>query len=371
MPRGVLDTLLRDRLHQALIQVPSADTRDGRTALLDGIPTNIRLALNRSDNAFVDLINLINQIDQIGRLDNGERPVVMLVNNACRLTRGSELGRALEQLSSEIERKYDVEAPLAGLSDTPEVLIFGGSGEWVEGAFLEQAKIAGGQVARLSIPRFIDGENQGTGYGTGWLVTQRFMLTNYHVIEVRDLDVEKPATPDDFKLQAKAAVAWFDYHNEGNFSGLEVAVTDIVSESRDLDYVLLRLENKPELQTRRAMKIAPNSPMKQGIRLNIVQCPGGGPLRYAIRNNFFVGIGKQNHQIRYLTDTRSGSSGSPVLNDSWQVIAMHRGAVKVNPQAYRGEDGRTQVAKFHNEGVAIHDILAHLPPDARAEIGIQ
>jgi endonuclease G len=365
---GVLDRALKDQLLDALIRVPIAESRDGRTALLDGIPHDIRIGLNRSDTPYIDLTRLIDQIDQLGRLDNGERPVVILTNNAWRMTRGSELGRRLEELVAEIEKKYGFEPPLVELPDTPEVLIFGGEGEWVEGDFMTQAQVAGRQVARLLIPRFVDGEKaQGTGHGTGWLVAPRLTLTNYHVIEARDKK-EKSAGEADFELQGKNTVAWLDYHNEGKFAGPSLTATAVIAASRELDYALLRLEDQPEVSARGCMKLAKSSPLKQGARLNIVQCPGGGPLRYAIRNNFFVGLGKQAYQLRYLTDTKSGSSGSPVLNDNWQVVAMHHGAKEVSPEAYKGEDGKKQVAKFHNEGIAIHAILADLPQEVRQEI---
>ena len=58
-----------------------------------------------------------------------------------------------------------------------------------------------------------------------------------------------------------------------------------------------------------------------------------------------------------------------MLNDNWQVVAMHRGFKTINPDAYPSEDGsKQQVAKYHNEGIAIHDILAHLPEGSRKEI---
>ena len=148
-----------------------------------------------------------------------------------------------------------------------------------------------------------------------------------------------------------------------------MAVTEIIASDRVLDYALLRLEDSPGLPARSRMTLARNSKLEQGARLNIVQCPDGGPLRFAIRNNFFVGRGEQSYQVRYLTDTKPGSSGSPVLNDNWQVVAMHRGFKTINPDAYPSEDGsKQQVAKYHNEGIAIHDILAHLPEGSRKEI---
>jgi V8-like Glu-specific endopeptidase len=302
-------------------------------------------------------------------LDNGERPVVMLVNTAWRMMRGTELGRALEEIQAEIERSYDVEPPLVDLPDRPEVLIFGGEGEWVDDAFMEQAQTAGRQVARLLVPRFVDGQRQsGVGLGTGWLVAPRLMLTNHHVVNARDLK-EPDAADADFRKQGENTVAWFDYHREGE-PAPTVAAIALVASNRALDYALLRLADSTELlQPRGRMALAlKTGSLPQGARLNIVQYPGGGPLRYAIRNNFFVGLGEKHHQVRYLTDTIAGSSGSPVLNDSWQVVAMHRGAREVDPNTYNIEGGKTEVIKYHNEGIAIHEILSCLPSELRKEI---
>jgi len=371
MERRVLDKSLKDDLYDALTRVPTAESREGRTALLDGLPHNIRIGLNRSDNQLIDLTRLVDQLDQLGRLDNGVRPVVILANNAWRSTRGSEVGRELERLQAEIEKKYGFEPALADLSDTPEILIFGGEGEWVEGLFMEQAQAAGQKVARLSIQRFVGGQPaQGIGYGTGWLVAPGLMLTNHHVIEARDLKREAPATEADFESQGKNAIAWFDYHREGVFAGRPVAATGVVAKSRELDYALFRLENQPEVTARGSMTLAKGLSLKPGVRLNIVQCTGGGPLRFAIRNNFFVGLGQNSYQARYLTDTKSGSSGSPVLNDAWQVVAMHRGAKQIDPNAYQSEDGNKQVVKYHNEGIIIDEILPRLPEDVRREIEV-
>ena len=89
---------------------------------------------------------------------------------------------------------------------------------------------------------------------------------------------------------------------------------------------------------------------------------------FAIRNNFFVGKGDQPFQIRYLTDTDQGSSGSPVLDDDWQVVALHHGAQKVDPQLYEGEPGVQGVVKFHNQGIDIQTILSDLPQADADEI---
>jgi hypothetical protein len=53
------------------------------------------------------------------------------------------------------------------------------------------------------------------------------------------------------------------------------------------------------------------------------------------------------------TDTMPGSSGSPVFNDMWQVIAVHHAVGRLS----KGGDGRT---RYVNEGVLMSAIM----PDA-------
>ena len=373
MARTTLDQKARDRLLDALINVPGTDGREGRTALLQGIPYNVRAALNRSDNQFVDLMNIVDQLERLGRLDNGERPVVIVTHNGRRLSSGTELGRYLAEIEREIEAAYGGDEPLAELSAMPEVLVFGGTGEWVTGAFIEQAQLIGRRVARLRVPRYSGGNlvHPVGGVGTGWLAAPGLLLTNHHVIEVREPG-EPPASDADFKRQGENTVLWFDYHREGQIEDQDltvVGVIEVVANNRELDYALLRLQGDASLADRHQAAIIRDRPeLPRGTRLNIVQCPGGGPLRYAIRNNFFVGLGQRPYQMRYLTDTLKGSSGAPVLDDSWQVVAIHHGYKKVDPALYDKEAGKSEVVKYHNEGIVISDILSDLPAVIQHEI---
>jgi hypothetical protein len=78
----------------------------------------------------------------------------------------------------------------------------------------------------------------------------------------------------------------------------------IIASNRELDYALLRLADSAALTGREHVSVMRERPdLLRGARLNIVQCPGGGSLRYAIRTNFFVGYGNEPNRIRYLTDT--------------------------------------------------------------------
>lgn len=361
----MIDRALTDRLIDALMDLPTIEERATRTALLNGI----RVAVNRTDNQVVDLTNILNQLDGLGRLDNGERPVVIVAQNAARIVRGTELGRRLTELARQIEEAYDQEPLLSELPTEPEALIFGGPGEWVTSAFLEQARSVGTRVARLLVPRVVNGavEHPVGGLGTGWLIGPRLLLTNHHVINAREPG-EPAATAADFAAQARQTVAWFDYYVEGRDSA-NVAAVEAVHSNPALDYALLRLQDSPVLQGRAPIAI-PQTPrtLTRGTRLNVVQCPNGGPLRFAIRNNFFVGRGARDFQIRYLTDTLQGSSGSPVMDDDWQAVALHHGAQKVSPESYRGEPGVQGIVKFHNQGIDILTIVRDLPAEIAGEI---
>jgi endonuclease G len=361
----MLNQRLKEDLIDALMKLPGIQSPDARSTLLSGI----RVPLGRSNNFFVDLDTIVNQLDGVGRLDNGERPVVIVAHNAGRFVHGTELGQTLGRLEREIEKAYGEEEPASDVPTTPEALVFGGPGEWVTSTFLEQAMLTGTRVARLRVPRIVRGQEEHPvgSLGTGWLIGPCLLLTNHHVVNARERG-EPAALKSDFTTQGRSAVAWFDYFVEGR-SSTEIAAVDLVHSNAALDYALLRLADHKALQTRKQIALPQNAPqLDRGTRLNVAQYPGGGPLRLAIRNNFFVGRGEKQFQIRYLTDTIEGSSGSPVLDDNWQVIALHHGARKVNPQLYDKEPGVRGIVKFHNQGIDIQAIIADLPAEAAREI---
>lgn len=169
------------------------------------------------------------------------------------------------------------------------------------------------------------------------------------------------ATPYECAAQSARASAWFDYRAEGIHN--DCAVASLVCSDVELDYAVLRLNGAIARPPLPIARMRPH--LMQGDRLNIVQHPQGGPLKYAIRSNHYVGTAgpEHDHLLRYLTDTEPGSSGSPVLDDAWRVVALHHAASPVARQEHKG-----QVTYLNNEGVAIHAILRHLPAEVRREI---
>jgi endonuclease G len=198
------------------------------------------------------------------------------------------------------------------------------------------------------------------------------VITNHHVIDARDTKKgEPPATPQDFKAQAEKVEATFDYYKEPTKTSVECSGAQLLASNKELDYAAIQLVESVKVADRAVLPIIPTPPMLvRGARMNLVQHPKGGPLQYAIRNNFFVRLGEVPQLIRYQTDTESGASGSPVCNDDWQVVGLHHASVSVPEQQVPQEliAGQPKVVTILNEAIAIHSILNDLPPAVRQKI---
>lgn len=105
-----------------------------------------------------------------------------------------------------------------------------------------------------------------------------------------------------------------------------------------------------------------------GEFVNIIQHPRGEPKQIALRENQIVDVLER--FLHYESDTREGSSGSPVFNDQWEVVALHHSAVpktdaeglllSVDGTVWRPEMGEQQLAWRANEGVRISRVLRSL-----------
>ncbi len=114
-----------------------------------------------------------------------------------------------------------------------------------------------------------------------------------------------------------ALIDWLD-HEEALFRRLERRVVSsrieagFVNEEAVVDRGWIHL-------------IAESSKAIAGEPINIVQHPGGERQQIAIRENRI--IGPDDDFLIYTTDTKRGLSGSPALNDQWQLAALHHAGV--------------------------------------------
>jgi len=87
--------------------------------------------------------------------------------------------------------------------------------------------------------------------------------------------------------------------------------------------------------------------------VNIIQHPGGLPKQIALYHNIVTFVGGA--RVQYLTDTLPGSSGSPVFDSRWRVVALHHSG------GYLTEPGSDRKRVFfRNEGIHINAILRGL-----------
>jgi V8-like Glu-specific endopeptidase len=112
-----------------------------------------------------------------------------------------------------------------------------------------------------------------------------------------------------------------------------------------LDYALIAVHEtaeQPPIESWGSLTLARDAEPRAGDHVVIVQHPQGGPKQIALTANQVVNV--YEHRLQYTTDTLSGSSGSPVFNDDWEVIAIHhRGGNLVSNS--RGD------RRFVNEGI--------------------
>jgi len=88
--------------------------------------------------------------------------------------------------------------------------------------------------------------------------------------------------------------------------------------------------------------------VQKGDRVIIVQHPGGGPKQIAFYHNVVVYAGDK--RVQYLTDTLPGSSGSPVFDNEWNVVALHHSG------GWLREPGSKQ-QYYRNEGIHINAVI--------------
>ncbi|MGM0889806.1 MAG: trypsin-like serine peptidase [Bacillota bacterium] len=202
------------------------------------------------------------------------------------------------------------------------------------------------------------------GGATGFLVGKDLLLTNNHVF------------PD--QQTAKAAKILFNFQE--NISGNPEPVDeyacnpdDFFYTNQQLDYSLVKVNKKESNEAYNGLKntstlenaifpetnaflpgerwgtipLLGNTKIQIGKRVNIIQHPAMRRKEIACHDNK---IEKLNENfILYTADTEPGSSGSPVFNDKWELIALHHSG---------GENNNGEW--LNNEGVLISSIVNDL-----------
>lgn len=216
-------------------------------------------------------------------------------------------------------------------------------------------------VGRVEVP-------EDRAQGTGWLIGPDLLLTNCHVLPKREY----------------AAEGFVRFGHMKDEAGVKVASERVVrldpdfyytSPEDQLDYALVRLKEKPL-----ADKMPPNgvgdlsmfdlvrqdkhrgyllAMPRQIVNLqpvNIIQHPAGDHLKVVMTQNL-VADDATDTRVHYYADTKRGSSGSPVFNRLWQVVALHHSGGPYPPEPSGGGKEADERFRF-NEGIPMKGILA-------------
>ncbi len=191
--------------------------------------------------------------------------------------------------------------------------------------FLEQGALKQRSVSRavLTKPHDVNGKTflPGTGWATGFMVSRDLLLTNNHVVP--NLEVAgKLRFQFNFQLGADGS--------EQPTESFVPMIDGIFRTNQDLDYTLIQLErgapsvNVPSGTAGERWGFIPlnEKPIfREDQRFNIIQHPAGRRKEIAVQNNQVSKLFE--NAVLYKTDTEPGSSGSPVFDNLWQIVALH------------------------------------------------
>lgn len=185
------------------------------------------------------------------------------------------------------------------------------------------------------------------GKGTGFVLKNGYLLTNFHVLPTKE--------------RVENAKIIFDYEEDLNGNLRETSeflldATDSKFSSIDkYDYAYIKIKDNPAkpLSQWGYLELDTFSVPQIDNTVTIIQHPLGQTKQIALTANKIIGINGQ--KLLYQTDTERGSSGSPVFNNDWKVIALHH-AGKTEEDGGLIIDPLTGEKRGANEGILIKNI---------------
>jgi endonuclease G len=206
--------------------------------------------------------------------------------------------------------------------------------------YLEGGVTAASAVGRVSIR---DARGRLAGYGTGSLVSPELLLTNHHVLPNAEV----------------AGFSTIEFNYQDGVDGLPVPVRAfrldpdrffVADPGLDFALVAVKAEAAELGPFGFNRLIGAEGKAIVGDFVTIIQHPQGEKKKIALRENRVVDV--LDLFLHYETDTEPGSSGSPVFNDQWEIVALHHAGVPA--------DGHAEFGDFLNEGIRVSKLLEFL-----------
>lgn len=208
-------------------------------------------------------------------------------------------------------------------------------------SYLQMGFNSGNSICRIQIR---NDRGSFIGCGTGFLVSENVLMTNNHVI--------------DNMRTALNSIIEFNYQDDTNFMPCPIYTFRLNPErffvtDEELDFTLVAIKDNPLSEKHPKdfghLNLIPDEgKILEGEYVSIIQHPNGGPKAVTVRENMVKSI--FDDYVHYLTDTEPESSGSPVFNDQWVVVALHHSGVP-NPNKKN--------EWIANEGIRISSISSY------------
>lgn len=262
-----------------------------------------------------------------------------------------------------------------------------------EGAEIQKA------VAMVTLKVAKAGLPAGNGWGSGFIISNSLFMTNNHVIENKAFcdDVNMQFMyQDNYNSEPAISSEFFETDEDSFFHtdiGLDYTIvrlkrrpfvfsvtpwasrffkediahqtypakheyteTEQIEELKYLNEIITRNQPISEFHLARSrffghtpgskygfIPLRPTVSYPEGLRLNVIQHPQGRKKEVVVQQNELTEV--HTNIIHYFSDTDFGSSGSPVFNNTWDLMALHHAR---------------DVAHSANEGIRIDKIVADL-----------
>lgn len=192
--------------------------------------------------------------------------------------------------------------------------------------------------------------------GTGFMCAPGLFITNLHVLQ----------SPAD----AISATVEFDFLEEDGVEPTKFRLNPeecfVYDDVASRDFVIAAIGNRISgPKPHKAFGWCPLSDASNkhsiGEFANIIQHPDGRPKQVVLQDNLIAA--RSDFALHYLADTEGGSSGSPVFNNAWQVIALHHWGAALHEMgdAFEGmEPAHNYDPRSVNEGIRISQIVTFI-----------
>ncbi len=252
---------------------------------------------------------------------------------------------ALLNLTSDLPRRLDLNARIQGgpslKFEVPDTMtleaVLGQTSHLLKIGWLDKARSAANAVCRVVC--------ESGKVGTGFLTQDGYIFTNNHVLGS--------------EAEANTARVEFDYEEGRAAKSYQLDVSDFkTSPQTEYDFARVKVVDRADAPLNKwgFVEFERETLPIVGEAVTIIQHPEGQEKQIALTANKVISQMKQ--YLFYETDTKKGSSGSPVFNNNWKVVAIHHAGKKIEDGGLViNEQGTTAAA---NRGILFRDIFAFI-----------